>query len=1287
MEISEDIHENSMIGKRVGVYELKREIGRGGMGAVYLAERVDGEFRQTVAIKLIKRGMDTDLILKRFRRERQIIAALDHPNITYFLAGGSTDDGLPYFVMEYIDGKPLYRFCDENKLSINERLKIFCQICDAVEAAHKIKVIHRDLKPSNILVKTDGSAKLLDFGIAKVLDPDLAVTDIDPTATAMRVMTPEYASPEQVTGDDVTTASDIYSLGVILYELLTGHRPYRLKRRVPHEVARIICEEMPSRPSAPNADSEMLITELKYVSQNASLAFEIQKSETKNPQSQNSNPKLDDLDKIVLKALRKNPAERYKSVAKLAEDIANFLEHRPIKAEMFLPGESEKKRSDKKSVAILPFKIIGAESSKNTEDIFLGVGLADALVSRLSGVQRLVVRPTSSVLPFSEENPIDAGKRIGVDFILDGTIRRVGERIRITVQLLKTSEGATSWAEKFDEKFTDVLELEDSISEKVAKVLLPQLTGEERRRLEKRGTNNTEAYQAYLRGRYFVNQFTDESLLKAVEAYKEAIRLDPDYALPYVGIADFYVWSAIFGEIPSSEAYPRAKRAAERALEIDDSLGEAYTILMFATLLYDWNWSEAERLARRALELSPNYYFSHECYSNLLSAQGRFDEGITEMKHAEELDPLAPRTKLMTGWTLYQTRHFGEAIAKAEQVNDMQPNFPQGLMHLGYYLVENGKSSEAVAALRESSRLWNSALPKYMLCFALAADRQIEEARIVFNEILTAAENGYVKPYFIAMACVALGEIDSAFEWFEKSVEARDEWMTWFGTEPKLDELRKDSRYFEILKKTNNPIIAYQSRPSTGETPTARTEKSIAVLPFKLLKSGDTGDVEDEYLSIGLADALTMRLSNVRRFLVRPTSSVLSFGQTETDSFTAGRELGVDFIIDGNIRRVGERIRVTAQLLNVGENSTRWAERFDENYTDVLTLEDSISERVTKSLLPKLTGEERRRLAKRGTDNPQAFEAYMRGRFFWNQFTPESFPKAIESFQKAVELDSDYALAHVGIADFYIWATIYGLFPPLESYPKVFASATRALEIDDTLGEAYASLGLYHSNNWDWSDAEKNYRRAIEFSPNYTHGHEWLAAVLVGTGRFEEGVEEMRLAERLDPLSLRTKTLTAWTTYQAGKYEESLAKSREIISLDPQFPQGYLQLGNVLHKLGEISEAVEASRKAVEMMPESPLPIYVFCFALAAAGRSDEAAEFVRELENKTAQIYVPPYFLAMAHLATGETDSAFRYFEAAFEERSAWCLWFGTEPKLDSIRSDERYIALFKRLNDPIAG
>src|SRR4026207_1322489 len=239
-----------MIGRRLGAYRIEREIGRGGMGAVYEAVRADNEFNKRAAIKLVKRGMDTDFILRRFRKERQILAALDHPHIAGLLDGGTTEDGLPYFVMEFIEGQPLYRYCDSHQLNVTERLKLFRSICDAVHYAHQKHVVHRDIKPSNVLVTSQGTPKLLDFGIAKLLNPQLA-GDIthDPTANAMRLLTPEYASPEQVQGASITPSTDVYSLGVLLYELLSGHRPYRLFNRAPHEIARVICEEAPAPPS------------------------------------------------------------------------------------------------------------------------------------------------------------------------------------------------------------------------------------------------------------------------------------------------------------------------------------------------------------------------------------------------------------------------------------------------------------------------------------------------------------------------------------------------------------------------------------------------------------------------------------------------------------------------------------------------------------------------------------------------------------------------------------------------------------------------------------------------------------------------------------------------------------------------------------------------------------------------------------------------------------------------------------------------------------------------------
>ncbi len=335
-----------MIGRQIGAYRLVREIGRGGMGAVYLAVRADQEFRQRVAIKLVKRGMDTDFVIRRFRNERQILAALNHPNIARLLDGGTTDDGLPYFVMEYIEGSPIHRYCDTLRLSVAERLGLFRQVCAAVAYAHEQKVIHRDIKPGNILVAEDGTTKLpklLDFGIAKILDPDLAADTLDPTVTAMRLMTPDYASPEQARGEQVTDATDQYSLGVLLYELLTGQRPHHLRHRPPHEIARIISEEEPERPSD-------VVTRTREVTASDGRRTITLTPETVSHNRSSSPGELrrelaGGLDDIVMQALDKDPQYRYGSVQELSQDISRYLQGLPIIA----PGYFE--RSEQETTA------------------------------------------------------------------------------------------------------------------------------------------------------------------------------------------------------------------------------------------------------------------------------------------------------------------------------------------------------------------------------------------------------------------------------------------------------------------------------------------------------------------------------------------------------------------------------------------------------------------------------------------------------------------------------------------------------------------------------------------------------------------------------------------------------------------------------------------------------------------------------------------------------------------------------------------------------------------------
>ncbi|HWL73207.1 MAG TPA: serine/threonine-protein kinase, partial [Burkholderiaceae bacterium] len=393
--------EDPLLGVRLGAYQIEREVGRGGMGAVYEARRVDQEFNMRVAIKLVKRGMDTDFILRRFRRERQILAALAHLNIALLLDGGTTADGLPYFVMEYIEGQPLYRYCDDGQLNISERLKLFQSICDAIHYAHQKHIVHRDIKPSNVLVTAAGIPKLLDFGIAKLLNPEIA-GDIthDPTATAMRLMTPEYASPEQVQGAPTSPTTDVYSLGVLLYELLTGHRPYRLRNRAPHEIARVICEETPPPlsvvitrpddllPSGATADEATTLTAL-YTARRST-------PETLHREF------TGDLDEIVMRALRKEPEWRYQSVEQLRNDITCYLEGRAVSTLPDAPFAATGPKSDlnkqENSLAVLPLKLFDLDQGTGSGPEYLGTGLADALIARLGGVRRFAVRPTSSVL-------------------------------------------------------------------------------------------------------------------------------------------------------------------------------------------------------------------------------------------------------------------------------------------------------------------------------------------------------------------------------------------------------------------------------------------------------------------------------------------------------------------------------------------------------------------------------------------------------------------------------------------------------------------------------------------------------------------------------------------------------------------------------------------------------------------------------------------------------------------------------------------------------------------------
>jgi TolB-like protein/tetratricopeptide (TPR) repeat protein len=1272
-----------MIGRRLGAYQVQREIGRGGMGAVYEALRADNEFTRRVAIKLVKRGMDTDFILRRFRKERQILAALDHPHIGGLLDGGTTDDGLPYFVMEFIEGQPIYAYCDERKLSVNERLKLFRTICDAVHYAHQKQVVHRDIKPSNVLVTSEGVLKLLDFGIAKLLNPDLA-GDIthDPTATAMRLMTPEYASPEQVQGAQTTPTTDVYSLGVLLYELLTGHRPYRLRNRAPHEIARVICEEPPAPlsfiitrpedvlPSSLAGDEATTLSQL-YSARSATL-------ETLRREF------AGDLDRIVMRALRKEPEWRYHTAQELRDDLTRYIEGRPVSESPeppFRPHASLEPSPQENSLAVLPLKLLDLAPASDSGPDYLGTGLADALITRLSGIGRFAVRPTSSVLRYgTDSDPLLAGRELAVAFVLDGRVRRAGERIRVTVQLLNVRDGTAVWAGQFDEQFTDVLSLEDAISSHVAEALVPQLTGEERLRLAKRGTNDPQAHEAYLRGRFYWNTFTEDGFAKAIVCYNQAIALDPNYAVAYAGIAAYYSWLGSFTVLPFAECSAAAHEAASTAVALDPSLAEGHGALGQAILCRDFAWASAEREILRAIELNPNYSTARMWYALQLAMEGRFTESLREARIARDLDPLAIISRFTFVWVSYHARRFEEGAAIAVNTVAAEPHNLMMRYISSFLLSRLGRHEEAIAAAQKCVEFMGKASHTLArLGSAQAQSGDVTAGEATLQELNQLTSRRYVSPYHLALLNCALGHLETALDLLERAREVNDAKVLWMGVDPELDPLHGHPRFNDLLRRLNHRLAVLPTLPAHS----LAGQESIAVLPFKVVGS-PAENTGDEYLGVGLADALITRLSNVQRLIVRPTSSVLNYRGASVDPLLAGRDLGVDYIIDGSLRRSGSRLRVTAQMLSVSEGVTRWAEQFDEDSTDVLQIEDSISEQVANALLPQLTGDEQRQLSKRGTHSAEAFETYLRGRYYWNTYTESGFAKALECYNHAIKLDPDYALAYTGIADYYNWLGVFGIRPFAECAAAAKDAAQKAVDLDPTSGEAYSALGFATVCHFDWAVAEAQHRRAIEINPNYATAHHWYGFHLLMVGRFNEALNEMLRARELDPLSPSIMQALAWCYYQSRRFDAAITTYQNMLDAVPDFTYGLATYSWTLRAVGRGPEAVAISERVLDLSSGGQFYVAGLGAAYAAAGRKEDARAALDRLNEMSRTSFVSPYHRALIHVALGENEAALRLLRESHEIREGWLVWLGVEPQLDPLRGEPEFEELLSKTRNP---
>jgi tetratricopeptide (TPR) repeat protein len=733
--------------------------------------------------------------------------------------------------------------------------------------------------------------------------------------------------------------------------------------------------------------------------------------------------------------------------------------------------------------------------------------------------------------------------------------------------------------------------------------------------------------------------------------------------------------------MPSNECAIAAYEAAARAVAIDPTLAEAHCALGQAKLCRDFAWDSAERQLFRSIELNPNYAPARTWYAFQLSMEGRFTEASREAHSAVSLDPFSIISRFCQIWSLY---HAGEFEAALELCRERMRADPDNLMLLymsSFLFSAVGQHQEAIAAAEQCvASIGKASRTLGRLGSAYAEGGQAEQAEAVLREMEDVSARRYVSPYHLALVQCALGRTEAALDWLERAVDLRDAWVLYAAVDPELDSLRGHQRLDALLRKINHRLAVQPALPVEA----IDDQESIAVLPFKVL-TAPTGGTGDEYLGLGLADALITRLSNVRRLVVRPTSSILRYQGEVVDPIAAGRDLQVDYVLEGSLRRVGERLRVTTQLMKVSEGVTSWAEHFDERSTDVLQIEDSISERVTSVLLPQLTGDDRIQLSKRGTANSEAFESYLRGRYNWNTYTESGLARAIENYNHAIKLDPKYALAYTGIADYYNWLGVFGFRPFKECSEAAHRAAQTAIKLDPSAAEAYSALGFaIVTRTFGWAEAESHHRRAIEINPNYATGHHWYSFHLQMVGRFDEAVGEMRRARELDPLAPGVIQGVGWCYYQARRFEEAIATFESMLEALPEFSYGLATYAWALRTIGRADEAVAAAEKALQHSSGGQMFVAGLGASYAAAGRTAEARAMLKQLSEMSTRAYVSPYHRALIHIHLGERAEALALLKEAYEINEGWLVWLGVEPQWDALRSHPDFEDLLSKTRNP---
>jgi serine/threonine protein kinase/Tfp pilus assembly protein PilF len=789
-----------MLVQTLGHYRIVEKLGEGKWGVVYRAhdERLD----RSVAVKVLSSGTLADeSTRKSFRQEALTLAKFNHPNIEGIFDFDS-QDGVDFLVMEYVDGGTIASRIRARSLSEKDTARLGAQIAEALDDAHERGIIHRDLKPNNIAVTSKGQLKVLDFGLAKLFDPSLGPIKAETLTQSVNgeriVGTLPYMAPEQVLGEHIDPRTDVYGLGAVLYEMATNERPFR-----DCSVPRLFDAILHQPPMSPRVLNPLLSA---------------------------------DIERVILKCLEKDPAQRYQSMKEVGIDlrsiglraVSSVLPPTPID----LPASNSRKwliagglvlivaalgtvflgtyvggmwtrlwghagTTQIRAIAVLPL----ANLSHDQDQEYFVDGMTDELIKDLAQIRALRVISRTSAMQYkgTKKTLPQIARELHVDAIVEGSVLRDGTNLRVTAQLIYASTDTPLWGESYHRDVSDALGVQDEVARAITSEIKVTLTPEEQGRFAKPQQTRFEAHDAYLKGRYHLRRGTEDEMRQARMYFDEAIKIDPNYAPAYAGLADYY-W--LTNELAPGMAMPKAKAYVEKALALDGALADAHATLASINFYGDWDWIAADKEFRRAIELGPGDSEFHRGFSGFLSEMGRHEQALEEVRIAQELDPLSNTINLAVGWVFYYARQYDHALEQCRRVLDLDPHFVSAHECLASTYLAKAAYDQGLTEYRDLASLsQNDPLRLAGLGCAYALAGQKPQARKVIVQLEAASKSQYVAPYFVALIHASLGEKDQAFSSLDKAFAERDSYLVRLKVEPILDSLRSDQRFEALLRQ------------------------------------------------------------------------------------------------------------------------------------------------------------------------------------------------------------------------------------------------------------------------------------------------------------------------------------------------------------------------------------------------------------------------------------------------------------------------------------------------------